>query len=133
MQPGADGLRPLARVRRGYREVGDLEAHWVDPRLQQLDPGRQIAECIPVGGVDPGHGGIRHLPGIGSQETGEDTGHVAYVEAVGPGTGVGSLAGAAIPGGAFEVSEMNWYGSGGGWNRVDYRIVSDGAVAGFIY
>jgi peptidoglycan hydrolase CwlO-like protein/surface antigen len=70
----------------------------------------------------------------GSGQGGSDyTGHVAYVEAVGPGTGVGSLAGAAIPGGAFEVSEMNWYGSGGGWNRVDYRIVSDGAVAGFIY
>ena len=50
-------------------------------------------------------------------------GHVAYVEAVGPAQG--------IPAGSFKLSEMNY----AGWNRVDYRIVSDsdGSIAGFIY
>ena len=48
-------------------------------------------------------------------------GHVAYVVAVKPGS--------------FEVSEMNFYGvPGGGWDRVDYRWVQDGAgYLGFIY
>jgi peptidoglycan hydrolase CwlO-like protein len=48
-------------------------------------------------------------------------GHVGFVEAVGPGDGV--------PAGAFKVSEMNW----GGWDRVDYRIVDDDTVMGFVY
>jgi peptidoglycan hydrolase CwlO-like protein len=48
-------------------------------------------------------------------------GHVGYVEAVGPQDG--------IPAGSFKVSEMNW----GGWNHVDYRIVDDDAVLGFVY
>jgi surface antigen len=47
-------------------------------------------------------------------------GHVAYVEAVEPGK--------------FEVSEMNFDAPGGGWDRVDYRWVMDGAgYLGFIY
>jgi len=48
-------------------------------------------------------------------------GHVAYVEAVEPGK--------------FEISEMNFSGvPGGGWDRVDYRWVTDGAgYLGFIY
>lgn len=48
-------------------------------------------------------------------------GHVAYVTAVKPGQ--------------FEVSEMNFSGvPGGGWDRVDYRWVPDGAgYLGFIY
>ena len=33
-------------------------------------------------------------------------GHVAYVEAVGPDVGVGSVA--VVPAGDFEISEMNW-------------------------
>jgi len=49
------------------------------------------------------------------------SGHVGYVEAVGPGDG--------IPAGEFKVSEMNW----GGWDRVDYRVVSVDAVVGFVY
>jgi peptidoglycan hydrolase CwlO-like protein len=48
-------------------------------------------------------------------------GHVGFVEAVGPGDG--------LPSGTFKVSEMNW----GGWDRVDYRIVDDDAVMGFVY
>ena len=48
-------------------------------------------------------------------------GHVALVEAVGPTDGV--------PAGHFKVSEMNH----SGWNRVNYRVVENGAVLGFIY
>jgi peptidoglycan hydrolase CwlO-like protein len=48
-------------------------------------------------------------------------GHVGYVEAVGPTDGV--------PAGSFKVSEMNW----GGWNRVNYRIVANDGVMGFVY
>jgi surface antigen len=48
-------------------------------------------------------------------------GHVAYVE--------------AVKGNQFEVSEMSFYGvAGGGWDKVDYRWVPDGAgYLGFIY
>ena len=50
-------------------------------------------------------------------------GHVGYVEAVGPTSGV--------PAGSFLVSEMNY----SGWNRVDRRVVADNATGllGFIY
>lgn len=50
-------------------------------------------------------------------------GHVAYVEAVGPTSGV--------PAGSFLISEMNY----SGWDRVDYRVVTLGAAGllGFIY
>ena len=49
-------------------------------------------------------------------------GHVAYVEHV-------NLDG------SFIVSEMNYYADGGGWGRVDHRLVSanDGWLMGFIY
>jgi len=47
-------------------------------------------------------------------------GHVAYVE--------------AVQGDEFEVSEMAFDIPGGGWDRVDYRWVPDGAgYLGFIY
>ncbi len=47
-------------------------------------------------------------------------GHVAYVE--------------AVQGNRFEVSEMNFGVPGGGWDRVDYRWVTNGAgYLGFIY
>ncbi len=47
-------------------------------------------------------------------------GHVAYVQ--------------AVQGNQFEVSEMNFGAPGGGWDRVDYRWVTDGAgYLGFIY
>ncbi|MGA9921564.1 MAG: CHAP domain-containing protein [Candidatus Dormiibacterota bacterium] len=56
-----------------------------------------------------------------------DAGHVAYVTAV-------DVPGAGSPNN-FEVSEMNYYGSGGGFDRVDYRVVPDSGSGfdGFIY
>ena len=49
-------------------------------------------------------------------------GHVAYVEHVNVD-------------GSFVISEMNWYGDGGGWGRVDHRLVdaNDPGILGFIY
>jgi surface antigen len=49
-------------------------------------------------------------------------GHFAYVEHVNPD-------------GSFVISEMNYYGGGGGWGRVDRRTISadDRSVTGFIY
>jgi surface antigen len=54
-------------------------------------------------------------------------GHVAYVEAVGPAAGV--------PAGEFKLSEMNFSGNGGGWDRVSYRVLPDysSGIQGFIY
>ncbi|HVC38722.1 MAG TPA: CHAP domain-containing protein [Candidatus Dormibacteraeota bacterium] len=55
-------------------------------------------------------------------------GHVGYVTAV-------SVPGAGFPNN-FEISEMGWYGaSGGGFDRVDYRVVPDAGSGfdGFIY
>jgi surface antigen len=59
-------------------------------------------------------------PGVGGVSS---EGHVAYVEAVGPAEG--------IPTGSFKLSEMNF----AGWNRVDYRVISDTTsnIEGFIY
>ena len=56
-------------------------------------------------------------------------GHVAYVEAVGPNVGVGSVS--VVPAGDFEISEMNW----DAWDSVDYRVLPDDATyfQGFIY
>jgi surface antigen len=57
-------------------------------------------------------------PDVSGESYGD--GHVAYVEAVEPGK--------------FEISEMNFDAPGGGWDRVDYRWVMDGAgYLGFIY
>jgi len=58
-------------------------------------------------------------------------GHVAYVEAVGPGLGVGTLAGTALGAGQFEISEMNW----NAWDTVDYRVVENDPTVfqGFIF
>jgi hypothetical protein len=50
-------------------------------------------------------------------------GHVAYVENVNPDN-------------SFIVSEMNFYGDGGGWGRVDRRTIAAadfGTISGFIY
>ncbi|MGH7723050.1 MAG: CHAP domain-containing protein [Candidatus Dormibacteria bacterium] len=50
-------------------------------------------------------------------------GHVAYVEQVHPDR-------------SFLISEMNYYGDGGGWGRVDHRTITPAdfrSVAGFIY
>ncbi len=50
-------------------------------------------------------------------------GHVGYVEAVGPASGV--------PAGYFRLSEMNF----NGWDRVNYRTLpsNSGGIQGFIY
>ena len=50
------------------------------------------------------------------------SGHVAYVEHVNPD-------------GSFVVSEMNYYGNGGGWGRIDRRTIAadDRTIIGFIY
>jgi LysM repeat protein len=49
-------------------------------------------------------------------------GHVGYVEHVNPD-------------GSFVITEMNYYGNGGGWGRVDWRTVAanDPLIMGFIY
>jgi LysM repeat protein len=50
-------------------------------------------------------------------------GHVAYVDRVNPD-------------GSFVVSEMNYYGNGGGWGRVDHRLITAAdlrTITGFIY
>jgi LysM repeat protein len=50
-------------------------------------------------------------------------GHVAYVEKVNPD-------------GSFVISEMNYYGDGGGWGRVDHRTITHAdfwSVTGYIY
>jgi len=49
-------------------------------------------------------------------------GHVAYIEHVNTD-------------GSFVISEMNYYGNGGGWGRVDRRTISssDATIIGYIY
>ncbi|HEX4580131.1 MAG TPA: CHAP domain-containing protein [Candidatus Dormibacteraeota bacterium] len=75
-----------------------------------------------------------HMPQVGAVvvfwpggDGASSVGHVAYVEAVGPAAGV--------PAGYFKQSEMNYYGSGGGWDRVSYRVLPDNSsgIQGFIY
>ncbi len=71
-----------------------------------------------------------HTPAVGAVVTfwpGGDgasrVGHVGYVEAVGPASGVAA--------GYFRFSEMNY----NGWNRVNYRTLPDNSsgIQGFIY
>jgi LysM repeat protein len=50
-------------------------------------------------------------------------GHVAYVDKVNPD-------------GSFVISEMNYYGNGGGWGRVDHRTITHAdawSITGYIY
>jgi len=59
--------------------------------------------------------------GAGMAGASAGSGHVAYVESVNAN-------------GSFVISEMNWYGSGGGWGKVDYRtLTSMAGILGFIY
>ena len=59
--------------------------------------------------------------GYGMAGASASSGHVAYVESVNSN-------------GSFVISEMNWYGSGGGFGKVDYRtITSMAGILGFIY
>lgn len=59
----------------------------------------------------------RGNPGVGDimQTTDGPAGHVAIVEEV-------------HADGSIVVSEMNYYGYGGGWNRIDYRPLDAGSV-----
>jgi surface antigen len=75
-----------------------------------------------------------HTPQVGAAvvfwpggDGASSVGHVAYVEAVGPAAGV--------PAGEFKLSEMNFSGNGGGWDRVSYRVLPDysSGIQGFIY
>lgn len=75
-----------------------------------------------------------HMPQVGAVvvfwpggDGASSVGHVAYVEAVGPAAGV--------PPGYFKLSEMNFAGNGGGWDRVSYRVLPDNSsgIQGFIY
>jgi surface antigen len=71
-----------------------------------------------------------HTPAVGAVVTfwpggngASSVGHVGYVEAVGPASGV--------PAGYFRFSEMNY----SGWDRVSYRTLPDNSsgIQGFIY
>ncbi|MGH7667462.1 MAG: CHAP domain-containing protein [Candidatus Dormibacteria bacterium] len=76
-------------------------------------------------GSTPMVGAIVVWPPYGGGASAE--GHVAYVTAV-------AVPGAGYPNN-FEVSEMDYYGAGGGFDRVDYRVVTDSGSGfdGFIY
>ncbi len=76
-------------------------------------------------GEVPEVGAIVVWPPFGGGASAE--GHVAYVIAV-------SVPGPGYPDN-FEVSEMNFYGTGGGFDRVDYRVLPDrgSGFDGFIY
>jgi surface antigen len=71
-----------------------------------------------------------HVPAVGAVvafwpggDGASRIGHVAYVEVVGPASGV--------PAGSFKLSEMNF----DGWDRVHYRVLPDNSsgIQGFIY
>jgi len=74
-------------------------------------------------GYSEGHVPQRGAVAVWGRYGSSPDGHVAYVEAVGPSSGV--------PAGSFLISEMNY----DGWNRVDQRVVADNApgLVGFIY
>jgi surface antigen/peptidoglycan hydrolase CwlO-like protein len=74
-------------------------------------------------GYSEGHVPVRGAVAVWGRYGSSPDGHVAYVEAVGPSSGV--------PAGSFLVSEMNY----SGWDRVDQRVVADNApgLVGFIY
>lgn len=58
-------------------------------------------------------------PGVGDvMQNGGGLGHVAVVEKL-------------HADGSILVSEMNYYGNGGGWNRISYRSLDAGAAAGY--
>ena len=64
---------------------------------------------------------VNRTPAVGAiMQNGGGYGHVAVVEKL-------------LPNGDIEVSEMNAYVSGGGYNRVSGRIVSASLVAQYLY
>lgn len=63
----------------------------------------------------------RGNPGVGDvMQNGGGAGHVAVVEEV-------------RADGSIMVSEMNWYGNGGGWNRISYRELDAGAASAYTF
>jgi peptidoglycan DL-endopeptidase CwlO len=82
---------------------------WWDRAAAYGYPEGHVPQAGAIAVWGPGQGGASFV------------GHVGYVEAVGPSGGV--------PAGSFKVSEMNW----GGWDRVDYRVIPNGGVLGFVY
>ena len=62
---------------------------------------------------------VNHFPEVGDvMQNGGGLGHVAVVESK---NGDGSIV----------VSEMNYYGNGGGWGRISYRTLDAGAAAAY--
>lgn len=134
--------------RRLAQEIADLDQQLISPPTGLLSPcGNHFAfgqctyyvatrRCVPWFG-NAGEWWARaaadgysegHVPQIGAiavwrpgQGGASPAGHVGYVESVGPSDGV--------PAGSFKVSEMNW----GGWDHVDYRVVPNDGVLGFVY
>lgn len=63
----------------------------------------------------------RGNPGVGDvMQNGGGAGHVAVIENI-------------YPDGSIRVSEMNYYGYGGGWNIVSYRTVDAGSVGAYSF
>lgn len=63
--------------------------------------------------------GVSRSPDIGDiMQNGGGAGHVAVVEE-------------KRPDGSIVVSEMNYYGTGGGWNVISYRTLDAGQAAGY--
>lgn len=63
--------------------------------------------------------GVNHTPGVGDvMQNGGGAGHVAVVESI-------------DASGNVTVSEMNYYGGGGGWARISYRTLDAGAAAAY--
>lgn len=68
-----------------------------------------------------GYGVSRGNPGVGDIiQNGGGAGHVGVVEEV-------------RADGSILVSDMNWYGNGGGWARISYRTLDAGAAANYNY
>jgi len=66
-----------------------------------------------------GYGVTRGNPGVGDiMQNGGGYGHVAVVEEL-------------HADGSIVVSEMNYYGNGGGWNRISYRSLDAGAASSY--
>lgn len=63
--------------------------------------------------------GVNRSPAVGDiMQNGGGAGHVAVVEEV-------------RADGSIRVSEMNYYGTGGGWNIISYRDLDAGAASGY--
>ena len=64
---------------------------------------------------------VTNTPGVGDIiQNGGGLGHVGVVEEV-------------RPDGSIVVSDMNYYGNGGGWGRISYRTLDAGAAAAYRY